>query len=419
MNKHPLKKIYDSRIFWAVISLLASLSIWIYVTSADSDDFRKVFRNVRVELVGEDSLESSRNLMVTDVSTSSVTVEITGPRRIVSAMNAEDLVAHIDVSKLTQSSYTQMTYDIVYPNRVDSRDLTVERKYPDYVNFNVSMLTSKSVPVRGGFEGTPAEGFTAEAPIFEPSTITVTGPEAYLKHVDHAWVTFGKDMEIESTYSVDTNFTLMDANGEPCSTEYLTNSQETIQATLPILMIKEVKIDVDLIEGAGASSANTKITIDPATITLAGDSAILGGLNRIVLATIDLTDFASTFSESYTIPFDNELRNLTGLSTANVSLEVVGLETRTYQVRNISYINASEDSTVEIITESLDVRLRGTSEQLDQVKDENIRAVADLTDFKDSTGAYMPAVKIYVDGFTDVGAIGDSEYAISVEIRKA
>ena len=419
MNKHPLKKIYDSRIFWAVISLLASLSIWIYVTSADSDDFRKVFRNVRVELVGEDSLESSRNLMVTDVSTSSVTVEITGPRRIVSAMNAEDLVAHIDVSKLTQPSYTQMTYDIVYPNRVDSRDLTVERKYPDYVNFNVSMLTSKSVPVRGGFEGTPAEGFTAEAPIFEPSTITVTGPEAYLKHVDHAWVTFGKDMEIESTYSVDTNFTLMDANGEPCSTEYLTNSQETIQATLPILMIKEVKIDVDLIEGAGASSANTKITIDPATITLAGDSAILGGLNRIVLATIDLTDFASTFSESYTIPFDNELRNLTGLSTANVSLEVVGLETRTYQVRNISYINASEDSTVEIITESLDVRLRGTSEQLDQVKDENIRAVADLTDFKDSTGAYMPAVKIYVDGFTDVGAIGDSEYAISVEIRKA
>ena len=72
-----------------------------------------------------------------------------------------------------------------------------------------------------------------------------------------------------------------------------------------------------------------------------------------------------------------------------------------------------------MITESLDVRLRGTAEQLDQVKDENIRAVADLTDFKDSTGAYMPSVKIYVDGFTDVGAIGDTDYTISVEIRKA
>ena len=48
---------------------------------------------------------------------------------------------------------------------------------------------------------------------------------------------------------------------------------------------------------------------------------------------------------------------------------------------------------------------------------ENIRAVADLTDIKDSTGLYMPNAKIYVDGVTDVGAIGD--YSISVEIRKA
>ena len=44
-------------------------------------------------------------------------------------------------------------------------------------------------------------------------------------------------------------------------------------------------------------------------------------------------------------------------------------------------------------------------------------AVADLIDYKGSTGAYMPEVKIYVDGFTDVGAIGENN--ISIEIRKA
>ena len=48
---------------------------------------------------------------------------------------------------------------------------------------------------------------------------------------------------------------------------------------------------------------------------------------------------------------------------------------------------------------------------------ENLQAVADLVDYKGSTGAYMPEVKIYVDGFTDVGAIGENN--ISIEIRKA
>ena len=48
--------------------------------------------------------------------------------------------------------------------------------------------------------------------------------------------------------------------------------------------------------------------------------------------------------------------------------------------------------------------------------DDNIRAVADLTDYKVSTGTYMPQVRVYVDGFTDVGAIGEN--TISIEIRK-
>ena len=82
----------------------------------------------------------------------------------------------------------------------------------------------------------------------------------------------------------------------------------------------------------------------------------------------------------------------------------------------------------DYVDESLESQFRGVSRvkfylsddeegrtQLEQIRAENIRAVVDLTDFKDSTGAYMPNAKIYVDGVTEVGAIG--KYPISVEIR--
>ena len=178
-----------------------------------------------------------------------------------------------------------------------------------------------------------------------------------------------------------------------------------------------VGLGVDLIEGSGATKANTKVTIEPSSVTLAGDTSILGGVNRITLGTIDLTDFASTFTETYPITIDNELRNVTGVSEAKVTVEVVGLSTKSFRVSNLSYVGAAEGTTVDILTESLDVVIRGTEEQLAQIKAENIRAVADLNDIRDSTGSYMPYAKIYVDGVTDVGAIGD--YAVSVEIRKA
>jgi YbbR domain-containing protein len=414
-TRSRMKKIYNSKAFWMIVSLLASLAIWVYVTSVETDEIKTTFRGVKVELVGEDILRDSKNLVVTDLDTSTVTVEVVGPRRIIGSLSSDQLVAQVDVSKLSRASYTSQQYTIVYPDGTDTSKLSESRRTPETINFMVSTQTSKSIQVRGSFDGSLAEGYTAEMPVFEPSTITITGSEAYLKDVEYAWVTFGKE-NVDSTYSVETGFTLMDANNEPCSTTGITFSTDVVTATLPLLTLKEVNLDVNIVEGAGATKANTKITIDPTSVTLAGDSSLLAGMNKIILATIDLTDFSSTFTETYTIPIDNELKNTTGVTKATVTIEIVGLETKTFTVTNFSCINATEGYEADIITESKEITLRGTPEALAQIKSENIRAVADLADYKESTGTYMPQVKVYVDGFTDVGAIGEN--TISIEIKK-
>lgn len=411
-----MRNLYNNRIFWMVISLLASLAIWVYITSVDSDEYKQTFRGVRVELVGEDVLRDSKGLVVTDLDTNSVTVELVGPRRVIASLDADNIVAQVDVSKLSQAAYTSLQYTLSFPDKTDTGSIQTARKSPETVNFMVSAQTSKTIQVRGSFEGQLAEGYTAEIPVFEPSTITIYGPEAYIKNVSYAWVTFGKE-NVDSTYSVETGYTLMNENGEECSTTGITCSADVVKATLPLLTKKEVLLSVDLIEGAGATSKNTKVTIEPESITLAGDSSILDGLNKITIATIDLTDFGRSFTDTFTIPLNDEIRNLTGVSEATVTVEVVGLETRSFTVKNIRCINVAEGYAADIISESITVTLRGPAEQLDQVQTENLQAVADLVDYKGSTGAYMPEVKIYVDGFTDVGAIGENN--ISIEIRKA
>lgn len=412
--KNTMRKLYDSRAFWVIVSLVASLVFWIYVSSVETEEFKKTFRGVKVELVGESILRDSKDLVITDLDTSTVTIEVVGPRRVVAGLDNDEIIAQVDVSKLSRSAYTSQQYDVVFPDGADTSSLTVSRKMPETVNFLISPQTSKSIQVRGSFDGTLAEGFTAETPEFEPATITVMGSEAYLKNVEYAWVTFSKE-NVSSTYSVETGFTLMDANNEPCSTTGLSFSDDVVTATLPLLMLKDVKLDVNLIEGSGATSANTKVSIEPESIALAGDSKILDGINKIILATIDLTDFSSTFTESYTIPLDNEVTSTTGVTSAEVTVEITGLETKAFRVSNISCTNVTDGFKAEIITQNLDIMLRGDAETLAQIKDENIRAVADLTDMNESTGTYMPKVKIYVDGFKNVGAIGENSITIEIE----
>ena len=412
--KNTMRKLYDSRAFWVIVSLVASLVFWIYVSSVETEEFKQTFRGVKVELVGESILRDSKELVITDLDTSTVTIEVVGPRRVVAGLDNDEIIAQVDVSKLSRSAYTSQQYAVVFPDGTDTSSLTVTRKMPETVNFLISPQTSKSIQVRGSFDGTLAEGFTAETPEFEPATITVMGSEAYLKNVEYAWVTFSKE-NVSSTYSVETGFTLMDANNEPCSTTGLSFSDDVVTATLPLLMLKDVKLDVNLIEGSGATSANTKVTIEPESIALAGDSKILDGINKIILATIDLTDFSSTFTETYTIPLDNEITSTTGVTSAEVTVEITGLETKAFRVSNISCTNVTDGFNAEIITQNLDIMLRGDAETLAQIKDENIRAVADLTDMNESTGTYMPKVKIYVDGFKNVGAIGENSITIEIE----
>ena len=412
-----MKKIYDSKLFWVIVSCVLSFVLWVYVTSVQSDEVRQTFRGVRVEMIGENVLRDSRSLVITDLSTSTVSVELIGPRRVIAAMSPEDIRAQIDVSKLTQSSYASMQYTIAYPNRTDTTSISVSRKVPDTINFTVSKLNSKSIPVRGSFNGSIADGFTAEMVTFEPSEITVSGPDAYLRDISYAWVSFGSET-ISSTYSIETGYTLMNSSDEEADVSGITSSADVVKATVPILEMKSLPLTVNLIYGAGANENNTKISIDPEEITLAGGSAILNAMNNVPIVTIDLTSFNSTYTDTYNINFDNSLTNVEGLTEAEVKVEVVGLETKTFTVTNIQCRGVSDGYEADVLSRALTVRLRGTAAQLAAVSESDLVAVADLSNTELATGSNIVNVRIQVDGSFDVGAVG-GPYTITVDIRRA
>lgn len=414
-----IRKLFDSKLFWLIVSFLISLSVWVYVTSVETVESTKTFRNIQVELVGEDTLLNMRELVITDLDAPTVTVEISGPRRIVNALEATDLIAQVDVSRLSQTAYTSLNYTIVYPSGVDRRNLKVINRSQDSVSFMVSKLTSKTVPVQGGFEGKAGSGFLQETPIFEPSTITVSGPEVYLRNVHHAYVTFGKDQTLESTYSVETSYVLMDANNEIYSNENISVTPDTIRATLPILAVKEIPLSIGLQEGAGATAENTRITVEPKVLKLAGDSAVLSEINSIQLDTVDLTTFSTTYTASYTIPVPNGVRNLSGTTEAQVTIELLGLDTKIFNINEFTWLGLDDDVDVIVESEQIPILLRGPTNLLARVTPFYIRAEVDLSELMDGLGSHFVPVKVSVPSIPGIGPIqvdGLPDYTVAIRL---
>ena len=126
-----------------------------------------------------------------------------------------------------------------------------------------------------------------------------------------------------------------------------------------------------------------------------------------MFAKIDTRDFTTSFTDTYLIRIDDGLVNRSGITEAKVTVELSGLVTDKFVVRNISCTNLTEGYEADIITDAITVTIRGPEEQIKALKAENIRAVIDLQDFINSTGSFIVTPEIKVADFKDVGAIGE------------
>ena len=63
-----INKIRNSKVFWAIASLLASFLLWAYMTSTEETTIDRTFYNVPVVFQGAEELRSSRGLIITEAS---------------------------------------------------------------------------------------------------------------------------------------------------------------------------------------------------------------------------------------------------------------------------------------------------------------------------------------------------------------
>ena len=292
--------------------------------------------------------------------------------------------------------------------------MSIISKSPETIAFSVVRESAKTVEVKGVFTGSVADGYTADPILVEPSTITLYGPEDELKNVDSACVYVNRQNVDMTLGPMKSSYVLLDQNGDEVPMQEIISDHNTVTVTLPVLMKKELPLTVNLIEGAGATADNCVVTVEPKSIEVAGDTAVLEKMNQLVVSTIDLSDFASSYENTFTIPLDNALRNLTGTTEATVKITVRGLETKKITTGNISVTGVKPGLRAELTTTMLEVTVRAEADVIDKITADNVRVVADLSDYDATTGVITVTAKAYVDGYEKAGAIG--EYTVSVSL---
>ena len=406
---------FNSKLFLVLLSAFVSVFLWVYVTSVEGEEGTLTYYGIDVQFSGEETLRASKGFIITDVSSNSVNVTLRGSRSVLSSFGADDLKAVIDVSTVSRVGTAEKQVTINYPSNVDQSGITIVSRTPNTISYYVDREITKTVPLRGVFDGSVAEGYIRENFIFEPETVRISGPAAVLDEVEAALVTVERE-DLDKTISFETSYSLVDSRGEAVEANTIEYERDTVNVTLPVKATKEVPLTVDLVAGGGATDKNATITCEPSTITLAGDPGILDTLNSISVDTIDLSTFDPAFTKRCTIMIPNDVENITGETEVKVTVEIKGLSTARRTATNLVTTNVPSGFKAEIVSKNLEVIIRGSEESVKAVAGNNIRAVADLSQVTTAGTTAVP-VKVYIDGFADVGAVG--EYEIYVTVEKA
>lgn len=408
-----------SKIYSILLSVIVAFGLWLYVITNVTQEDDVTFYNIPVVMEGE-SVLLEQNLMITDRSAQTISVNLFGKRSDLNKINNGNLTAKVNVSKIEEPGENiPLAYTLSYPDNVSANDFTEGSRNPAYIYVDVDSRRTKEVPVTLKWTGTRSEDYIydTENAVLDYPMIAVIGPAAVADQIDHAKIEIDLTEQVKSI-SESFRYTLCDANGEPVDAERITTNVEEVHLDVPIQRIREVKLVADVIYGGGANPQNTTVTIEPQSLRLSGGDAVLAEFgDTYTVTTLNLADIEKSQDFTYTLSLPEGITNQTGVSEVTVSVKFTGLITREFTLDSFQSTNIPAGMKAEIINATMTIKVRGPAEEINRLTAEDISAVVDFSNAEVGTSTYKATI-VFGEEFPNVGALKTNSVSATVQVAE-
>ncbi len=403
-----------NKILSILLSAAIAFGLWVYVITVVNPESEKTYYNIPVVLQNIETLNARGLMIVSD--TPVVTLDLKGNRTDLNLLNESNINVLSNVVNIREPGVHTLTYSVAYPGNIANNAVTVQSSSTDLITIKVENRVSKNVPVEIDYgETSVPSGFIAdkEAVQLDHTFIPVSGPESVMRNIHKAVINVdlseARDILIEEYY-----YTLCDEEGNPVDAEMATTDVEKITMTLKVQRLKEVDLVLNVTDGGGATAENSSISISPKTIWVSGSDAILEDLAAIELGSINLAEILSDRSLTYEIKLPEGVTNETGVTEAKVEIKFPQLQKRTFRITNITPINVPEGLEVDMITEALEVTVRGPIEDVKAMKESDITVTVDFAGAQIGTATMKPQITIS-SKFKNVGAVNTDTVSATLQ----
>lgn len=408
----------NNKILTFLLCLLFAFGFWVYVITTVSPGSEATYHNIPVILQGSSLLKERGLVNVTDKAPT-ISLTLYGNRTDLNKINSSNITVVADLSHIYEPGTHRLIYSITYPGDIASDAISERLKEPSTVVLEVERNVTKPVPVQIEYKGSVGSDYIVlkEERELDREEVVISGPESVISQIAQARI----EVDLEgrtSSFSENYRFTLCDAEGNPVNADKVETNAPSVNLTLTIHRIKTVELKVTVIAGGGATEETSEIKIEPETIKVSGSDAALEGLDSLILGTINLAELTSDSTKRFDILLPSGVTDLGNTERAVVTIKFPELSTKTLKITNVVAQNVPEGMKAEILTQSVEVTVRGPKALVSRLTSRDVSVTVDLKNAQEGSFT-VRAVVVLGEEFSRVGPIGVVNVAVTVMPEEA
>ena len=395
-----------------MLAITIAFGLWLYVVTNVSIEDERTYHDIPVAFEGEIALEE-RGLMITHGTDATVDLRLYGARTNLNKLTSSNINIKVNLARIYDVGQVEVDYDISYPGDVPSNAFTELSKNPSTITLIVEERIKKEVPVTVSFTGSVAAEYLCDVDnvTLDQPYINIVGPSSAVSKIEQAVIDLDLTERTE-TISESFQYTLCDGTGEPVDAGMVVADTAQIHLDLAIRRFKELPVTYTLVEGGGASADNVTITVDTPVIRVSGSDMALESLTEIDVGVINLANIKEDTSLTYTVNLPDNVSNLSGVKSVNVTVALKGLATREFTIDDIRVTGVPRGMGYELVTKQLTVVLRGPSALINKMTANDLVVTADLSGKDAGTVMVNAGIDTVGETYDAVGALGT--FSVSV-----
>jgi YbbR domain-containing protein len=367
---------------WILLSLLLSVSLWIFVTFQRNPELIQTIGSVQVEIQNVPKTE------IVQPETTSVQVRVSAPSDVWPQLKLDAFKAVVDASRVGPG-----VQEVPVEVTTTDRRVRIEGSDPDQISLRVDPLKSKVVPVQVSAQGSVPFGFDSGSPSVTPTEVTVSGPQSSVDQVTAAVIQVALEGAVAT---IDQTFQPVPESTSGVKVDRITMAPAAVVVQVPIeqkLSYKTLPVEPRVQGNVALGYQMVGLVADPATVSLVGDPKTLNAMQTVATNPVNIDGATSDMevSTGFALPGTVALaRSQTVVVRVLVSMAD---GTKTIEVSPI-IANATSGLSYAVSPGSVNVVLAGPIPVLSRLGPDNVPVTIDAQGVVTGTETLKANVKV-------------------------